>query len=95
MTSTTAKSARALMSRLGRWITPRWALKTIGLYLLGAAVAAAVFIVAAASLTYPQATWIVVVIAFAAISLLIVMSDIEIQISSRGLKVRVRTLRHH
>ena len=85
----------SLTNRLSRWITPRWALKTIGLYLLGAAVAAVAFIVAAASITYPQATWIVVVIAFAAISLLIVISDVEIQISRRGFKVRVRTLRHH
>jgi uncharacterized membrane protein len=83
------------MNRLGRWITPSWALKTIGLYLLGAAVAAVVFVVAAASITYPQATWIVVVIAFAAFSLLIAISDVEIQISRRGFKVRVRTLRHH
>jgi hypothetical protein len=83
------------MSRLGRRITPRWALKTIGLYLLGAAVAAVVFVVVAASISYPQATWIVVVIAFAAFSLLIVFSDVEIQISRRGFKIRVRTLRHH
>jgi hypothetical protein len=95
MTSATASRGPAIMKRLGRWITPRWVLKTVGLYLLGGAVAAVAFIVAAASITYPQATWIVVVIAFAAISLLIVISDVEIQISSRGFKVRVRTLRHH
>lgn len=87
----------AVTERLARWITLRWALKTLGLYLIGALIAAAVFLVVTASMVYPEKTWIIIVAGFFVITLATVISGLKITFSSgqNRFEIQVRAKRFH
>src|SRR5258708_3895819 len=87
----------AVIGRLTRWLTFQWALKTLGFQLFGAFIAAMLFLLVAASLVYPERTWIVVVIGFVVFTFATVTSGLQITFSTRANRfvIQVRATRHH
>jgi hypothetical protein len=69
----------------------------LGLYLIGAFVAATLFLVAAASVVYPERTWIIIVSGFFVLTLAAVISGLKITFSSgkNRFEIQVRATRHH